>query len=411
MKKIYPVFFISLCLLWYLSGCKGKPEKREEPKREAVSHSSHTAMSGMEMTGPVMIDPELQLKIGIRTENPAYRDLRKTIRTVGRVEADETRIQVITVKWEGWVEKLYVDFVGKQVQAGEPLMELYSPELVQAQREYLLAVKAGQTFSSSKYSDVAEATKNLVEASRQRLLLWDFTEEKIRLLEEKGEPMKTILFTAPVTGTVLKKSVFQGMKVMPGESLLEIAELSRIWVVADFYEEDTAWVREGQPAEITLPYYPGQMFSGRVEFIYPVVDQRTRTVRVRFSFPNPHNLLKPGMFADISLKVSLGRHLTVPVDSVLDTGTHQIVFVDKGNGHFEPRMLTLGPLVEGYYVVLSGLSEKEKIVSNGAFLLDAESKIGGAMASMPGMQGMEMPGMKMEGKGGEQKPMPPEHKH
>ncbi|MFN4182902.1 MAG: efflux RND transporter periplasmic adaptor subunit, partial [bacterium] len=356
MKKIFPVFLVSLFLLLYLSGCREKPERGEAQKKEAVSHSAHTAMAGMQMSGPVMIDPELQLTIGIRTEYPAYRDLSKTIRTVGRVEADETQIRVTTVKWEGWVEKLYVDFVGKPVQAGEPLLELYSPELVQAQREYLLALKAGETFSSSKYSDVAEAVRSLIEASRQRLLLWDFTEEKIRLLEEKGEPMKTILFTSPVTGIVLKKSVFEGMKVMPGESLLEIADLSRVWVVADFYEEDASWLRVGQSAQITLPYYPGQVFSGKAEFIYPVLDQRTRTVRVRFSFPNPDMLLKPGMFADISLKVSLGRYLTVPVDSVLDTGTHRIVFVDKGKGHFEPRMLTLGPMVEDYYAVLSGIT-------------------------------------------------------
>ncbi len=401
---------LMLLLVVFSAGCR-KEEK--STGAEMTNHLEHAGMQmgkmeGMEMPGMVMIDPDLQLTIGIRTEYPSYRSLTKTIRTVGRVEADETLIRVITVKWDGWVEKLYVDFEGREVKKGEPLLELYSPELLQAQREYLLALKTEQTLSSTKYSDVSEATRQLVESARQRLLLWDFTEEKIHHLEAHGEPMPTILFPSPVTGTVLKKTVFEGMKVMPGQNLMEIADLSRVWVVADFYEEDAAWVRLEQPAQITLTYYPGKTFTGTAEFIYPVLDQRTRTVRVRFSFSNPQLLLKPGMFAEISLNVPLGKYLTIPVDAVLDTGRHQVVFVDKGGGHFEPRMVILGPMVDDYYAVLSGITEQDNIVTSGAFLLDAESKI---MTAMPAMPGMEHGGMKMPAEEKKKTQPAEEHKH
>ncbi len=360
--------------------------------------SEMKGMPGMAMSaGGIMVDPAKQQLIGMRMAEATYQLLDKTIRTVGRVEYDERKLKQINTKIEGWIERLYVDFTGKLVKRGEPLFTIYSPELVSTQEEYLLALQAKQQVSSSPFRQVAAAGNSLLEAARRRLLLWDITQEQIAELERTGQPTKTLTLVSPINGFVIEKMALQGMRVEPSMVLYKIADLSTVWVYADIYEYELPLVREGQQAVVRLSYYPGQIFRGRVIYVYPYLDSKTRTAKVRFELSNTADWkLKPGMFADVELNVPLGRRLAVPREAVLDSGTRQIIFVDKGDGHFEPQEVTLGLRVEDRQEILSGLKPGTRVVASANFFLDSESKLResmGAMAGMVGMERMRMPGM------------------
>lgn len=331
----------------------------------------------------VVLTPERQQISGVRTGVVEVKDLAAAIRTVGIVDYDERRLARIHTKVEGWIEELFVDFTGKPVRKGDPLFSVYSPELVASQAEYLLAVRAKGYIENSPVPEVSRGGGSLLEAARRRLLLWDITPAQIEELERTGVPKKSLTLYSPIDGIVLKRDVFRGMFVKPDTQLYEIADISTVWVNADIYEYELSMIREGQEATVTLSYYPGQTFRGRVIYIYPYLAEKTRTVRARFELQNtPDWKLKPGMFSNVEVKVALGPRLAVPEEAVLDSGTRRVVFVDHGQGRFDPREVKLGAKVAGYYEVLSGVAKGEKVVTSANFLLDSESRLKSGMGGM-----------------------------
>ncbi|MFN3477392.1 MAG: efflux RND transporter periplasmic adaptor subunit, partial [Candidatus Methylomirabilales bacterium] len=333
----------------------------------------------------VLLSPIRQQLAGVRTGVVQVKDLEATVRTVGIVEYDERKVARIHPKIEGWIEKIFVDFTGKFVKKGDPLFSVYSPELVATQEEYLLALKAKRYLEGSPVQEVAKSGQSLLEAARRRLLLWDITEEQIQELEQTGKPKKSLMLYSPINGIVVKKEAYKGVFVKPEMELYTIADLSTIWIQADIYEYELPLIKVGQEATVSLSYYPGQVFKGKVIYIYPYLKDKTRTIRVRFEFPNtPDWKLKPEMFSNVEVKIKLGKKLAVPEEAVLDSGVRQIVFVAKGEGLFEPREVKLGAKVDNYYEVLSGLSKGEKVVTSANFLIDSESRLKAAMGAMPG---------------------------
>ena len=326
----------------------------------------------------IFVSPERQQISGLRFGQVGVQSVERVIQTVGRLEFDEKKVTAVSPKIGGWIEDLYVDYTGKMVRKGQPLLSIYSPDLVSAQEEFLLALKIKKIYASQSSAELSTQGENLLQAARKRLLLWDITSKQIEDLEKNGEIRKSLTLFSPVDGFVMEKSVFKGMGIMPGTALYKIGDLSSIWVIADIYEYELPSVQTGQKASISLAYYPGESFAGTATYIYPAVDPKTRTVRVRFDLPNPEFKLKPEMWANVEMRIPLGRKLVVPEDAVMDTGTMQMAFVDRGQGYFEPRHIQVGSKVKGYYEVLSGLREGEKVVTSANFLIDSESRLSGA---------------------------------
>jgi Cu(I)/Ag(I) efflux system membrane fusion protein len=329
----------------------------------------------------VEIPADRQPLIGMKSVAVAVRPLSRTIRTVGRVEYDERRFRTVNAKFEGWIEKLYVDYTGHPVKKGEPLADLYSPELLATQREYLQLLKWSREpkpdGTSVTDKMVARDAAALAAAARERLKLWDISDEQIRRIGETGEPVRTLTLFSPVDGHVVQKMAVQGMRVMPGEKLFDVADLESLWVVADIYEADLPLIRPGQEALIALAGSPGQSYRARIDFINPSLAGETRTAKARFTIPNPGEKIKPQMFTEVEIKIDLGRKLTVPDDAVIDTGVRQIVYVDRKEGNFEPREVELGARTEGYREVLRGLKAGEKVAASAAFLVDSEAQLRG----------------------------------
>jgi len=332
--------------------------------------------------GTVQISPERQQLIGVRFGTVEPRTLQKVIRTVGRIDYDEKRIGIVSPKISGWIEELYVDFTGQFVRKGDPLLTIYSPELVSTQEEYLLALKARQDWSKSPFSEVAESGTLLAESARRRLKLWDISDAQIKALEESREPKKTLTLYSPFTGYVLEKMVNKGRFVDAGMSLYKIADLSVVWLIADIYESELPVIRLGQPATIQMAYYPGEVFTGKAIYIYPYLDAQTRTAKVRYEFANPHGKLKPEMFANVEITVRFGDKLAVPEGAVIDTGIRKVVIVDRGAGYFEPREVRLGVKAGEVFEVLDGLKAGERVVTSANFLIDSESKLKEAVGGM-----------------------------
>ena len=338
-----------------------------------------TSGSGAESEGTpraeIMIDPRRQQLIGVRIVPVERRAVTATIRTVGVVRYDETRLTDINLKLEGWVRDLYVDTTGAFVKAGQPLFTLYSPELVTTQNEYLLALKTREQLRQSQLADAREHADRLVESAKQRLMLWDLPPDQFAELEKTRKAQTAIVFRSPVTGYVIEKHALKGQHVMPGQMLYKIADLSTVWVEADLYEGELPRVRVGAPATVTIDAYPAERFTARVSFIYPFVGEQTRTVKVRFALANRGARLKPGMYANVELPTSTGRGLMVPANAVLDSGQEQIVFVAKGDGYFEPRRVTVGRRLDEAAEILDGLKEGESVATGAAFFLDSESQL------------------------------------
>ena len=330
----------------------------------------------------VNVSSDRQQAIGVRLGKAEVRDLTKTIRTVGRVTFDETLNHQIHAKFEGFVERLYVDFTGKPVRKGQPLLSIYSPELLATEQEYLLASRARRQFQGSSNPDLARGGVDLLDSARQRLLLWDISPGQIAELERTGKPEKALTLYSPVDGFVMSKNAVQGARVMPADTLFEIAGISDVWVQADIYESEAPFVALKQTARMSLSYFPGRVWTGKVAFIAPVLDEKTRTVKVRIEFQNPDGALKPEMYADVTLEKPLGRVLTVPDGAVLSTGTRAIVFVAKGEGRFEPRVVQTGAKVDGYYEIREGIAAGDDVVTQANFLIDSESRLKAALAGM-----------------------------
>lgn len=343
------------------------------------------AMAGM-APGTVMLTPEKQQLIGVRTAAVERERLLRTLRTVARLEANETKIARVHVKVAGWVEEVQVDFVGKLVKQGQPLFTLYSPELVSTQQEFLIARRAQAYLGEAPYQEVARGSQALLEAARERLRLWDIPAEEIKRLEETGEVRRAVALYSPIEGFVMKRNLYPRVYVTPEAELYEIADLSTIWAYADIYEYEVPYIRVGQPATMRLSYDPGKTYTGTVSYVYPTLDPQTRTVRVRLEFPNPNFELKPEMFADVELQIDYGTQVVVPGEAVLDSGTRQLVFLARPGGYFEPREIRVGARVDRQYIILAGLKPGEVVVTSGNFLLDSESRLSAVTGGMAGMK-------------------------
>ena len=340
--------------------------------------------------GAFKITPEKQQLIGVQYSEAAYEEVSKTLRTVGRVSYDETRVEHAHTKVEGWIEDVFVDFTGKLVKEGEPLLSIYSPELLQTQQEFLIALRGRRELGQSPFKEASASADSLYEATRRRLELWDITDEQINELERTGKPVKAITLYSHSTGIVLTRNAYHKQRINLDTELYSIADLSSVWVVADVYEYEASEVSMGQSATITLPYTPGRGFKGKITFINPQIDPTTRTLKVRIDVANPKLELKPDMFANVELKIGYGRNVVVPQEAVMDSGSEKTVFVAVGDGYFQPRSVETGPAVNGRAIILRGLKAGEKVVTSANFLIDSESKLRSARA------GMGMPGMSHE---------------
>jgi Cu(I)/Ag(I) efflux system membrane fusion protein len=332
----------------------------------------------------IFVPPEKQQLIGMRSVPAAMGTLTKDIRIVGKVSYDETRLTHIHSKVSGYIEEVFADSIGKPVRAGDPLFTMYSPDLVATEQDYLLALKSRELLRTSSVASAAQGSENLIAAAKERLLLWDVTDQEIRRLETEGKMKRAIAVYSPVTGVVMERAAYHhGTFVDPSKDLFTIVDLSQVWVLGEAYETDLPFIRTGQAAEIELPYSGGgKKLRGRVDFIYPFLDPKNRTAQVRMQFANPSLSLKPEMFANISMSVSIGRQVLVPQDAVMDTGTEQYVFIDKGDGYVQPRRVKVSAEAGEQVGIEQGLKPGERVVTGANFVVDSESRLKGAFAGM-----------------------------
>lgn len=318
--------------------------------------------------------------IGVRTTLAVRKPLTRTVKAVGRVTPDETRLRHVHTKVDGWVDRLFANATGELVREGDPLLSLYSPELVASAQEYLIAWRAAKTLGEAPLPAVRDSGERMLASARQRLLLFGLTPAQIAALESKGEVPTAMTLHAPAGGYILMRNVTQGEKIDSGTNLLDIADLSRVWVLAEVYEYELPFVRLGQKATMRLSYLPGKTFEGRVTLIYPMLSDATRTVKVRIEVPNPDIALKPEMYAEVEIQSELGQGLVIPGSAVMSTGKRDIAFVDSGDGYFEPRELEIGTRLADEVEILSGLAEGEHVLTAGNFFIDSESKLKAALA-------------------------------
>ena len=312
------------------------------------------------------------------------RDIIKELRTSARIVPDETRMFTVTTKIDGYVDKLYVNVTGQEVKKGQPLLTVYSPELVSSQQEYLTAVTIAKNLSHSADASIAEGGKKLIDSARKRLKLWDISTQQIDRLEATGEVEKYLTLYAPSSGYVIEKKVLPGQKIMPGELLMVVADLSVVWAEADIYESDLPYVKVGMPVTFSLSYWPGKSFEGNVSFLYPYLDPQTRTLKARLIIKNPELLLKGDMYGDARLNYDLGRKPAVPESAVMRTGTRSYVFTAGEGDEIKPVEVTIGIRSEGYFEVLSGLQPGERVVTSANFLVDSESSLKAALQAVTG---------------------------
>lgn len=358
----------------------------EHARMQAGANVGVTDSTGTMIRQPVQLSAAQERALGVVYMSVTRDRLVRTIRTVGRIEAAEDRIADVTPKIDGFVEKLYVSTTGASVRRGEPLLTLYSPLLVAAQEELLTAHRLAAQVDSST-GDVWRDAQAMVVAARRRLAYWDITPEQIGRVERTGQVTKTLTLVAPVSGVVLEKDVFEGQRVGPGARLYRLADLSSVWVEGELFEQDLQFVAAGARAHIEVAAYPGVHMMGQVSFVYPTVDQRSRTNRVRLTVANPELRLKPGMFATVYFDVEIGADvISIPIDAVVATGERNLVFHHHEDGALHPHEVVLGARAGDRVQVLAGLEEGEEIVASANFLVDAESRLASTGGGMPGMQ-------------------------
>ena len=322
--------------------------------------------------GTVQIDPARQAAIGVRTSEARVAPMTLSIRAVGRVTYDESRLSDVTLRLKGWIEHLDVATTGQHVRRGQRLLTLYSPDLYAAQQEYLIALASQQTAAGGGAAGRVDA---LVTASARKLELYGLTSRQVADLARRGQPLENVPILAPASGTVIEKDVVEGAAVDAGQRLFRIAALDEVWVEADVYEGDLPHVHKDQPVTVTLSYLPGRTLAGKVAFVYPYLDPASRTGRVRIALPNPGGDLKPDMYANVAFDVDLGPRLQVPVSAVVYTGPRRLVFIAAAAGRFVPHVVTLGARNDQMVEVLKGVSAGERVVSAGDFLVSAESRL------------------------------------
>jgi Cu(I)/Ag(I) efflux system membrane fusion protein len=392
--------------------------RSDKPGKDSMGMELVPVYAGEAPAGPpgtVTIGPETIQQIGVKTTVVRKETLRRDIRTIGRIDYDESLVTDVAPKIGGWVEQQYVNFPGQMVRKGQPLGTIYSPELVATEQEYLNALQYQGQLKNSPLADASSGANNLVGAVETRLRYWDITDAQIRALRQRGKITRTMVLHAPFTGIVVKKNVLEGGYVKPGQSMYQLANIAEVWVYADVYEYEAPWLHLGQEASMTLAYTPGATYRGHVIYIYPYLKQQTRTLEVRMEFRNGPNFeLKPGMWANVNLKPDVSREaLVVPVDAVIQTGKQNFVIVALGGGRFLPRQVELGAQAGNDYEVLAGLQAGDRIVDSAEFLINSESSLQSAFNKMipaapmanpadhegpGGKPGMEMP---ERGSGGE----------
>ena len=399
---------VSVAVVVALSNTSGNDDSSEEVGRDAAGMGGTQGMDGMAgmdmggtaADGSIHLTADEVATFGITFGTADVRPLSRTVRTVGIVGFDETRMAFVAPKFGGWVDRLHVDFTGQPVRRGQPLLEVYSPELVAAQEELLLAARMAEDVGESQVENVAEGARDLYASARRRLAYWDISEQQIDQLLETREVRKTLTLYAPVSGVVMEKDVFAGQAFQPGKNLYMIADLSEVWVSAEVFEADAGLVREGMPAEVEVAALPGSTFSGTIEYVYPTLEGRTRSMRARITLDNPERHLKPGMYATVRFASDLGEMLTVPASAVLYTGERAVAFVDMGGGDMMPNELVLGVRGDGFVQVVAGLEPGLRVVTSAQFLLDSESNLAEVMKAMMAQMNLsDMEGMEMDAGG------------
>ncbi|HMU61208.1 MAG TPA: efflux RND transporter periplasmic adaptor subunit [Gemmatimonadales bacterium] len=359
------------------------------PPTDTAGAHDHGAATLTDSAESIMLSAEEAGRIGITTEEAILGPMEREVRTVAQVSYDETRVATVALKVDGWVERLYVNITGQPVRKGQPLLDLYSPMLVSAQEELLIAHRLAAEVASGTPSAQAGA-EDLLRSARRRLAYWDVAPDVIATIERSGQVRKAVPFTAPVSGIVVDKPVLVGQQIMAGQPLYTIADLSVIWLEGEVFEPDLLAARPGLEVTAEFPALPGTQRKGRITYVYPTLDPETRTGRIRVELPNADLALKPGMYATIRFRGEARQTLTVPRSAVLATGERNFVFVADPDGMFTPRNVTLGATTDDRIEILGGLAAGERVVASGTFLLDAESNLGAAMGGMGDMPGMDM---------------------
>lgn len=370
----------------YYRNPMGLPDTSPTPKQDAMGMDYVPVYEGDVAAGGnnvIEISPDKVQKLGVKSEVAALRELNKALRVTGRIEINERHTYTVAPKFEGWVERLYVNTTGQAVTKGQPLFDVYSPELVSAQREHNLAVQ-GLALLKDADADAKQSMQQLATASAARLKNWDIAGTQSDA-SASGESHPRVTFYAPVSGIVLEKKAVQGMRFMPGEMLYQIADLSSVWVITAVPEQDIGQVRLGSYVQASIAPYPDRTFDGKVDFIYPTLDSATRTVQIRMEIANRKGMLKPAMFANAQIAVGKAEKvLAVPSSAVIDSGTRQVVLVRLAEGRFEPREVTLGERGDNYAEILTGVAEGEQVVTSANFLIDAESNLKAALGGLGG---------------------------
>ena len=369
----------------YYRNPMGLPDTSPVPKKDPMGMDYVPVYEGEEPArdlppGTVRISTDKVQLLGVRTEPVAERELRRTLNAVGTIQANERRLYKVAPRFEGWIEKLYVNTTGQAVARGQPLMDVYSPDLVTAQEEYLIALRGAKQLRESG-PEAQAVMQRLAEGGLRRLRNFEISDKELQALQREGKPRRVLTFRSGGSGVVLQKPGIEGMRFMPGEVLFEIADLSTIWLLAEVFEQDAGLVHLGQEAKLHIVAYPDKTFSGKVVFLYPTVDPETRTAKVRIELANPGGLLKPAMFANVELASghARGKVPAVPESAVLDSGERQLVLVRRGEGLFEPRTVKLGMRADGYIEVMQGVQPGEEVVVRANFLIDAESNLKAAV--------------------------------
>jgi Cu(I)/Ag(I) efflux system membrane fusion protein len=385
---------VALGAIWMVRAAAGDgDEMRGQARTPSMDDMGGMAMGG---AGSVRLTAEQIRTFGVTFGVVELRVLTDVVRTVGIVNFDETRMAIVTPKFAGYIDRLHVDFTGRQVRRGQPLVEIYSPELVAAQEELLLAARLEEHLGQTTVPGVPRGTTSLLAAARQRLRLWDISEPQIERILRTGQAQRALTLYAPVSGIVVEKNILAGQAVQAGQPLYTIADLSEVWVEAELRESDAGLVAEGNAATIELSSFPGRPVHGRVEYIYPTLQDQARTLKARIAIANPDGRLKPGMFATVRLQAPGRSALTVSTSAILDTGERRVVFVDMGAGRIMPQEIETGRVAGEYTEVLSGLEPGQRVVSSAQYMLDSESNLAEVMKSMVGTMDMsDMKGMDM----------------
>jgi Cu(I)/Ag(I) efflux system membrane fusion protein len=379
---IVTIVAVAAGISWFLT--------RDEASPTPAAEHNHVAATATQGGQPVMLTADQAHRIGVTYATVVEGRLAAEVRTVAQVTFDETRVKSIAPKLDGWIERLYVNYTGQPVRPGDPLLAIYSPMLVQAQQELLLATQLQKEVDAAG-TEARAAAVELREAARRRLLHWDIALADIERIERTGEVQRTVVLRVPVRGVVVEKNVLSGQKIMAGDALYKVADLSVVWIEGEVFERDLAAVHVGQTVQVELQATPSKSRTGRIAYVYPTINPETRTARVRVAMPNPDLALKPGMYATIRIQgASAANVLTLPRSAILSTGERNLVFVRREDGMLEPRNVTVGAANDERLEITSGLSKGETVVASATFLVDAESNLGSLLGGMGNMPGMDM---------------------